>query len=85
MTNKGTSSHSKLEAGSSSIHDDIEDLEEQPLVRHRTRHVSSGSIDSVKEVGEIGDSPPSSPGRDNNNQAQNNGNDFPSEVSPLIK
>ncbi|KAJ4981112.1 hypothetical protein NE237_031949 [Protea cynaroides] len=58
---KGTSSQFKLEAGSSSVQDEAaEDVEEQPLVRHRSRRVSFGSMESSKDIGEM-DSPPSSP------------------------
>ncbi|KAF8412316.1 hypothetical protein HHK36_000277 [Tetracentron sinense] len=60
-SNKGTSSQSKLEAGSSSVQDEAEDVEEQPLVRHRSRRLSFGSMESSKEVGEMAVSPPSSP------------------------
>ncbi|KAK3005502.1 hypothetical protein RJ639_016061 [Escallonia herrerae] len=51
--------------GGSSIQDEAEDLEEQPLVRHRSRRMSSDSVDTAKEMGEIEVSPPSSPPRDN--------------------
>ncbi|KAK3027552.1 hypothetical protein RJ639_042321 [Escallonia herrerae] len=43
----------RLEAGGSSIQDEAEDAEEQPLVRHRSRHMSSDSVDTAKEMGEI--------------------------------
>lgn len=79
LADKGTSSQSKLEAGSSSINDEAEDVDEQPLVRHRTRHASS-SMDSAKDIGETEVSLPSSPEpEDVGNQAQHNGNVFPSE------
>ncbi|KAJ4981974.1 hypothetical protein NE237_032811 [Protea cynaroides] len=59
---QGTSSQFKLEAGSSSVQDETaEDVEEQPLVRHRSRHVTFGSMESSKDIGEMMDSPPSSP------------------------
>lgn len=85
--NKGTSSQFKLEAGSSSIQDEAEDVEEQPLVRHRSRRVSSGSVESVKEVEEMEDSPPSSPGpHDVGSPPRHNGDAFHSdEVHPSIR
>lgn len=57
---KIAASNGRLEAGSSSIQDDVE---LQPLVRHRSRHSPSGSLES-SQVGVIEASPPSSPGRD---------------------
>lgn len=73
-------SNGRLEAGSSSIQDEVEDLEEQPLVRHRSRHMSSASVESSKEVGVIEDSPPSSPRQhDISNRPQHNSNVFPSD------
>lgn len=70
------------------MQDDIEDLEEQPLVRHRSRHLPSDSLESSKEVGDIEnveDSPPSSPRQlDSGNNPQHNDDSFPSdEVCPL--
>ncbi|KAG6788366.1 hypothetical protein POTOM_004431 [Populus tomentosa] len=55
----------RQEAGSSSIHDEAEDVEEQPLIRHRSRQTSSGSMESAREAGAVEASPPSSPGRSN--------------------
>lgn len=73
---------SRLEAGTSFIQDDTDDLEEQPLVRHQSRRVSSGSVESSKEVEVIEDlevSPPSSPRQLNRgNHSQHNGDAFPS-------
>ncbi|KAF3448497.1 hypothetical protein FNV43_RR09210 [Rhamnella rubrinervis] len=73
----------RLEQGSSFIQDDIEDSEEQPLVRHRSRRMPSGSMESAKEVGVIEnleDSPPSSPRQLNReNHPQRNGDSFPSD------
>ncbi|KAF5193671.1 Plant ubx domain-containing protein [Thalictrum thalictroides] len=78
--NRGTLNQPKLEAGSSYVQDEAEDVEEQPLVRQRSRRVSFGS-DSVKEASEMDDdSPPSSPGpRDIGDHPQNNGAPFPSD------
>lgn len=78
----------RLEPGSSFVQDDVEDLEEQPLVRHRSRHLPSDSLESSKEVGvieNVEDSPPSSPRQlDSGNHPQHNGDSFPSdEVCPL--
>lgn len=50
-----------MEAGRSFIQDEVEDLDDQPLVRHRSRRMSSGSAESAKEVEVVEDSPPSSP------------------------
>ncbi|OVA14152.1 UBX [Macleaya cordata] len=78
--NKGTSSQPKLEAGSSSVQDEAEDVEEQPLVRNRSRRMSSGSGESLKEVGEMEESPPSSPGpHDITGHPPRNGDAFPDE------
>ncbi|TXG50983.1 hypothetical protein EZV62_023507 [Acer yangbiense] len=77
---KVAASNGRLEAGSSSIQDEAEDVEEPPLVRHRSRHMSSGSVESSKEVEVIEDSPPSSPRQhDISNHPQHNGNAFPSD------
>ncbi|XP_057976888.1 plant UBX domain-containing protein 8 [Malania oleifera] len=77
---KSAALNGRVEAGSSFIQDETEDVEE-PLVRHRSRHMSSGSMEpteDVGEVGEIGVSPPSSPGQ-NGSHSQHNGNSFPSD------
>lgn len=55
---------SRLDVGSSSIQDEAEDVEEQPLVRHRSRRMSYASINSGKENEEAEVTPPSSPGQD---------------------
>ncbi|KAA8521986.1 hypothetical protein F0562_012700 [Nyssa sinensis] len=71
---------SRLEVGSSSIQDEAEDVEELPLVRHRSRRMSSGSVESARDIGEIEDGPPSSPGQQNNvNHPPQNRNDFHSD------
>ncbi|XVF13196.1 hypothetical protein REPUB_Repub08aG0187300 [Reevesia pubescens] len=73
-------SNGRLMEGSSSIQDEDEDVDEQPLVRHRSRQTSSGSGESAKVVGVIEASPPSSPGQqDIGNLPPNNGNTFPSD------
>jgi len=71
-----------LEPGSSSIQqEEAEDVEEQPLVRHRSRRMSSGSLDSAKGVEVVeASSPPSSPGRHViGNHPQHSENAFPDE------
>jgi hypothetical protein len=78
--------NSRLEPGSSSIQqEEAEDVEEQPLVRHRSRRMSSGSLDSAKGVEVVeASSPPSSPGRHViGNHPQHSENAFPDEVSYL--
>lgn len=50
--------------GGSSTQDEVEDIEDHPLVRHRSRRMSSGSVDSGTEIRDTGDSPPSSPQHD---------------------
>ncbi|XP_059645684.1 plant UBX domain-containing protein 8-like isoform X2 [Cornus florida] len=77
---KLTPSNGRLEVGSSSIQDDTEDVEEQPLVRHRNRHMSSDSVESARDIEEIEASAPSSPGPENNiDRPPHNGNGFPSD------
>ncbi|KAJ6933549.1 hypothetical protein NC651_008826 [Populus alba x Populus x berolinensis] len=62
---KIAASNGGQEAGSSSIQDEAEDVEDQPLIRHRSRQPSSGSLESAREVGVVEASPPSSPGQSN--------------------
>ncbi|XP_044485014.1 plant UBX domain-containing protein 8-like isoform X2 [Mangifera indica] len=77
---KAPTSNGRLEAGSSSIQDEAEEVEEQPLVRHRSRHLSSGSMDLPKEARVAEASSPSSPvQRDISDLPQHNGNVFPDE------
>ena len=85
ISDQGTLSDSSLEAGSSSIRDDTEDVEEQPLVRHRSRRMPPGSVEPSKEVGPSETSTPSSPGeQDMGDQPSHDGGAFPSdEVSSL--
>ncbi|CAN1332931.1 Plant UBX domain-containing protein 8 [Linum perenne] len=72
-------SNGRLEKGGSFIHDDVEEVEEQPLIRHRSRHASSSSMESIKDVVTESDLP-SSPIEDNtNSQTQTNGSAFPEE------
>lgn len=76
---------SQLEAGSSSIQDEAEDVEELPLVRHRRRRVSSVPHNTREDIEEVEVIPPSSPQQhDNVHHSQHPGNDFPSEVPPSL-
>ena len=72
--------HSRLQAGSSSFQDEGEDLEEQPLVRNRSRRTSLGSKESANEVEVIEASTlPSTGQQGNSNPAQHNENSFQSD------
>ncbi|KDP25500.1 hypothetical protein JCGZ_20656 [Jatropha curcas] len=72
-------SNGRLRSGRLSIQDETEDVEEQPLVRHRSRRTSSGSVESARDVG-VEASPPSSPGQNNtSSHPQHNGNSFHSD------
>ena len=69
-----------MEPGSSLTQDELEDLEEQPLVRHRSRRMSSGSVESVQEVEVVEASPPLSPRQPNRNTSpQRDGDAFHSD------
>lgn len=69
-----------MEAGKSFVQDEVEDLDEQPLVRHRSRRMSSGSVESAKDVEVIDDSPQLSPRLPNRSTSpERNGNAFHSE------
>ncbi|XP_065858184.1 plant UBX domain-containing protein 8 [Euphorbia lathyris] len=70
----------RVRSGTLSIPDESEDVEEQPLVRHRSRRTSSGSMDSIREVGVAETSPPSSPRQNNSSgHMQHNGTAFPTD------
>ncbi|ESW27552.1 hypothetical protein PHAVU_003G212000 [Phaseolus vulgaris] len=71
-------SNGRLQAGSLSFHDEAEDVEEQPLIRNRSRHMSSGSTGSVKDVefAEASTLPSTAPQETSNPP---NRNSFPSE------
>ncbi|KAL2547358.1 Plant UBX domain-containing protein 8 [Forsythia ovata] len=73
------SSSGRLEIGSSSIQDESEDVEEQPLVRQRNRHVSSDSLDATKYNEGVEVTPPPLSQHDNLHQSQQNGSIFPSD------
>ena len=77
--------------GSSSFPDEAEDAEEQPLVRNRSRLVSSNSlnpaidIEEDEEVNEENESLPLSPQHPPNiNRPVNNATDFPSDEVPFL-
>ena len=62
------------------MQDEVDDLDEQPLVRHRSRRMSSGSVESAKDVEVIDDSPQLSPRLPNRSiSPERNGNAFHSE------
>lgn len=67
--------------GSTSVPDEeVEDIEEQPLVRHRSRRTSLGSVDTGRDVVETDVSPQSSPRPDADlNAPRVNGNNFHSD------
>lgn len=78
------SSQFTVDEGNSSVQEEAEDVEEQPLVRHRSRRLSfgasSGTAESAKEVGEMVDSLPSSPvPHDITSHPHPNGDAFPSD------
>ncbi|KAG2677372.1 hypothetical protein I3760_12G095300 [Carya illinoinensis] len=77
---KLAASNVRLEPRNSSIQEEAEDVEEQPLARHRSQHMPSGSVDSANDVLVVEDSSPSSPGwHGMGNHPQNNGNAFQSD------
>ncbi|KAK6947728.1 UBX domain [Dillenia turbinata] len=76
----GRRGYGSFEKGTSSVQDDAEDVEEQPLVRQRSRQTASGLLGSTKEVEVVEVSPPSSPPQHIiGSHPQRNGNAFPSE------
>ncbi|KAK7265543.1 hypothetical protein RJT34_33163 [Clitoria ternatea] len=72
-------SNGRLQAGSLSVHDEAEDVEEQPLVRNRSRHISSGSTGSDKDVEVIEPRTLPSTATQDNNSPHRNQNSFPSD------
>ncbi|OIT21827.1 PREDICTED: plant UBX domain-containing protein 8-like isoform X1 [Nicotiana attenuata] len=69
----------RSEVGSSSVPDEAEDLEEEPLVWRRRKPISSGS-ETAQDIEEHVVSPLSSPRQhDNLNHSLRNGADFPSD------
>ncbi|TKY55343.1 Plant UBX domain-containing protein 8 [Spatholobus suberectus] len=72
-------SNGRLQAGSLSFPDEAEDVEEQPLVRNRSRHMSPGSTGLDGGVESIEASTlPSTAAQDSSNP-HHNGNSFPSD------
>lgn len=72
--------------GSSSVYEEeTDDIEEQPLVRNRSRNVSTSSVDAVKDAEEVEVSPHASPQHpDNLDPPQVDGNNFRSDEVSLI-
>ncbi|KAL8114557.1 plant UBX domain-containing protein 8-like [Apium graveolens] len=64
MEDLGKLANGRLEVGGSSTQDEVEDIEDHPLVRNRSRRMSSGSVDSGTEIRDTGGSPPLSPQHD---------------------
>ncbi|KAK9147749.1 hypothetical protein Scep_006506 [Stephania cephalantha] len=76
----GTSSQTKLEAGSSFVEDEGEDVEELPLVRQRSRRNASIPLESTIVSEGTAEDPPPSPRRDEADvQPQRNGDFFHSD------
>ncbi|KAF9685788.1 hypothetical protein SADUNF_Sadunf03G0090500 [Salix dunnii] len=73
-------SNGRQDAGSSSIQDEAGDVEDQPLIRHRSRQPSSGSLESAREAGVVESSLPLSPGQSNiGSHPLHNGDEFSDE------
>ncbi|CAI0414287.1 unnamed protein product [Linum tenue] len=74
-------SNGRLETGGSSFQDEVEeDVEEQPLIRHRSRHTSSSSLESAKDGVTEADQPLSAIESNNaSSETGINGNAFPAE------
>ncbi|KAL6004543.1 hypothetical protein ACLOJK_005098 [Asimina triloba] len=79
-SNTGSSNQDKLEAGNASIQDDAGDLEEQPLLRRRSRHDASGSAEFAEEMVEmVGSIPPVTESQEISVHPQSNGDAFRSD------
>ncbi|XP_073011668.1 plant UBX domain-containing protein 8 isoform X1 [Typha latifolia] len=74
----GTSTQLVSYEENTSLQEETEDMEEEPLVRHRSRRFSSGNAGST-ETGQVVHSPPSSPRLQNVHDHQYNGDVFQSE------
>ncbi|CAL1375428.1 unnamed protein product [Linum trigynum] len=74
-------SNGRLETGGSSFQDEVEeDVEEQPLIRYRSRHTSSSSLESAKDGVTEADQPLSAIESNNaSSETGINGNAFPAE------
>lgn len=72
------SPNGRLQVGSSSVYEEeTDDMDEQPLVRNRSRNVSTSSVDAVKDVEEVEVSPHASPQHPNDlNPPQVDGSNF---------
>lgn len=69
-----------METGSTSAQDEVEDLEEVNLIRHRSKRKSSGNAEPSKGVEIVDLSLASSPKHpDSSNNPQHNGNAFQSD------
>eukprot|EP00268_Persea_americana_P018587 TRINITY_DN1933_c0_g1_i2.p1 TRINITY_DN1933_c0_g1~~TRINITY_DN1933_c0_g1_i2.p1 ORF type:complete len:494 (-),score=154.48 TRINITY_DN1933_c0_g1_i2:871-2352(-) len=84
LPNMQASSQVMVGEGNSSVQEEVEDVEEQPLVRHRSRRISFGAssdaMESAAVVEEMVDSLPSSPiPHDITNHPQPNGDAFHSD------
>ncbi|XP_006660864.1 plant UBX domain-containing protein 8 [Oryza brachyantha] len=76
-TEKAGSSRQPIDEDS--LEEETEDVEEQPLVRRRSRRIPFGNTESAQPVYTVDSPPSSSQPQDNLNDRQNNGDDFPSE------
>ncbi|KAJ6802138.1 plant UBX domain-containing protein 8 [Iris pallida] len=73
-SNTGTSGKSVIEDDDPSDQEEAEDVEEEPLIRHRSGQIASGILDA-----QVVNSPASSPQRQENGNHQPNGDAFPSD------
>lgn len=70
----------RMETGSTSAQDEVEDLEQDNLVRHRSKRKSSGYVEPAKEVEAVDVSLASSTNpHDTSDNPQHNGNAFHSD------
>ncbi|XP_010940884.1 plant UBX domain-containing protein 8 [Elaeis guineensis] len=75
----GTSNQLQSEEGNTFVQEETEDVEEQPLVRHRSGCPSSGNAE-LAESGQVVYSPPTSPQQNNiSSRPSYNGNTFQSD------
>ncbi|KAJ6791195.1 plant UBX domain-containing protein 8 [Iris pallida] len=72
-SNVGTSGKSVMEGDDPSDEEEAEDVEEEPLIRHRSGHIASGVVDA-----QVVNSPASSSQQQENGKQQPNGDVFPS-------
>ncbi|KAG9139361.1 hypothetical protein Leryth_024038 [Lithospermum erythrorhizon] len=69
---------SRLEIGSSSVHDEVEDVEDHSLVRQRRRRTSPELVEAINGIEEVNSSLPTSP-REDDQHVQQNRRDFHSD------